>query len=89
VVFARIFDILQSAQGHVGVDKMGVALHKPVPLVVSWHGDRPGAKPLHGRKHLIRIALQDASEGVVSLLYLANDDGLQLATGILEVEVSL
>ena len=89
MVFAGILDVFQSAQGHIGVDEVGIALHEPIPFVVPGHGDGPGAKPVNGREHLIGITLQDSSESIVSLLDLANDDGLELATRVLEVEIGL
>lgn len=44
VVFARVFNVLESAQRHVGIDKMRITLHKSGPFVVTGHSNRPSAK---------------------------------------------
>jgi hypothetical protein len=89
VVFAWVLNVFESAQGHVGVDKVWIALYEPGPLVVPRHSDGASAKLFDRRVHLVCVALQDGCEGVVGLLYLANDNGLELAPRVLEVEISL
>jgi hypothetical protein len=74
VMFAWVLNVFESAQRHVGVDKVWITLHKPGPLVVSGHGNWAGAELLNGGVHLVCVALQDAREGVVRLLHLTHDN---------------
>ena len=88
-MFAGVFNFLESAQRHVGVDKVRITLDKLGPLVVAWHGNGPTAQFLDRRVHVVCIALQDVRKRVVRFLDLANDDRLELAPRVLEVEVRL
>jgi hypothetical protein len=73
-MFAWVLNVLESAQRHVGVNKVRVTLDKPGPLVVPRHGNGTSAKLFDGRVHLVRVALQDARERIVCLLHLADDN---------------
>jgi len=89
MMLARVLDILESAQRHVGVDKVRVALHELGPLMIARHGNGPAAKLLDSGVHLIGVALQDARKRVVRLLDLAHDNRLELASRVLKVEIRL
>ena len=68
---------------------MRVASHKSAPLKIARHSDWAIAESLNRAVLLIGIALQNAGQGVVGLLDFTNDDRLQFAARVLEVEVGL
>ena len=68
---------------------MWVASYKSAPLEIARHSDWATAKSLDRVVLLIGIALQNAGKGVVGLLDFTDDDRLQFATRVLEVEVGL
>lgn len=89
MVFPWVFNVFQSAQRHVRVDEVWIALDKSDPLVVPGHGNRTGTKLLDSRVYFVRIAFQDASERIIGFLDFANDNRLQFAPRVLEIEIGL
>ena len=79
MVFAGILDILQSAQWHVGVDKVRVASNEFAPFEVARHGNWAVTQFLYRVVLLVGIALEDAGERIVGFLDFANDNRLELA----------
>lgn len=74
--FARILDIRDLAYGQVGIHKVRIGHDESSPFKVLWHSDRTGAQTLDDFIVMVCLALEDTSKGVVSLLDLADDDGL-------------
>lgn len=68
---------------------MRVALNELGPLKVSGHTDGATAQFLDGRIRFVRISLQNVGESIVRFLNLADHNGLELAPGVLEVEIGL
>lgn len=82
MIFAGVLDVVEFAQGHVGVDKVRVAPHKLVPLEVAGHGNWAVTQSLDRAVLLVGVALQDAGEGIVGLLDFANDNRLEFAARV-------
>lgn len=74
VVLAGVFYILEMTQRKLGINKMRVVSNEAVPLQVSWNRDGSSPQLLHSIVSFIGIPLQDASQSIVSLLDLPNDD---------------
>lgn len=74
--FARILDIRDLAHGQIGVDKVRIGHDESSPLKVLWHSDWTGAQTLDEFIVMVCLALENTSKGIVSLLNLADDDGL-------------
>jgi hypothetical protein len=64
-------------------------LNKGRPLVILKHGDRAEAELVDSTICSIRLPLENPGVCIVRLLDLANDDGLQFPTRVLEVEICL
>ena len=89
VISARVGDILNAAQRHVGCDEVRVAADESGPLLILGHGNGTAAQTLDSLVGIVAFTLEDTSKSVVSLLNFANNDRLELAAGGFEVEVSL
>ena len=89
VVSARVGNVLDATKRHIGRNEMRVVGNERRPLLVFGHGDGAAAQTLNCLVSIITLALEDASKCVVSLLDLANNNRLELATGGFEVEVGL
>lgn len=85
----RIIDVLRGAHRQRGVDELVVAAHKVRPLAVLGHADGARTQLVDGAVRGVGLALEDRGVGVVCLLDLAYDDGLQLAARRLKVQVCL
>ena len=88
-MFTRVANVLESTQRQVRVDKMRIAPHESAPFLVSGHSNWASAELLDSGIHLVCFTLQDARECVVCFLDLADNDRLQFAPGVLEVEIGL
>jgi hypothetical protein len=88
-MFARVPNVLEPTQRQVRVDKVRIAPYKSAPFLVSGHSNWTSTEPLDSGVHLVGFALQDACECVVCFLDLTDDDRLQFAPGVLEVEIGL
>jgi hypothetical protein len=89
VVSAGVGDVLDATQRHVGRNEVGVVGDESGPLIILGHGDWTTAQALDSLVSIVTLALEDASKCVVSLLDLADDDGLELAARGFKVQVSL
>jgi hypothetical protein len=76
VMLAGVLNVFQLAQRHIWVDKVRVAFNELGPLEIPGHCNRTAAKPFYGRICLICVALQDAGERIVCLLYFTNNNRL-------------
>jgi hypothetical protein len=89
MVFSGVFDVFQSTQRHFRIHEVRIAFYESAPLKIARHCDRTIAQLFDGAVNFIRIALEDACQGIVSFLHLANYNGFELAAGVLEIEVGL
>lgn len=88
-MFTRVLNVLDASQGCSRIDKVRVMLNELGPLSILRHGNWSRTEPLNRVVGLISVALQDTGQRAVSLLDLANYDGLQFPAGALEIEVGL
>jgi hypothetical protein len=89
VVLARVGDVLDATQWHVRRNKVRVVADESRPLLVLGHGDWTTAEALYSLVGIVAFTLENARKSVVGLLNLTDDDGLELTTGSLKVEVGL
>lgn len=89
VMLARVFNILQPAERHVGVHKMSIVSHKSTPLMIPGHRYGARAQPLNSVVHLVGIALQDCRKRVVCFLDFSNDNGFKLPARVFKIQISL
>ncbi|RBQ70685.1 hypothetical protein VDGD_21507 [Verticillium dahliae] len=89
VILTGVVDLVGRPHRNLRVDKVVVLLDKVSPLGVLGHGNGADAELVDGVVRGVRLALENAGIGVVRLLDLADDDGLKLPAGRLQVEVRL
>ena len=89
MVSARVGDILDATQRHIGRNEVRVVGNKRRPFLVLGHGNRAAAQTLNCLVGIVALALEDASKRIVGFLNLTNNDRLKLAAGGFKVEISL
>lgn len=89
MVLARVVNLLWSSERHGRVHDSVLVGDEVNPFLVLGHGDGTFAKVANNVEVVLSLALQDTSIGVVSLLDLANHNGLEFAARAFEVEICL
>lgn len=89
MVLTRVVDLLWSSERHGRVHDSVLVGDEVNPFLVLGHGNGTFAKVANNVEVVLSLALQDTSIGVVSLLDLANHDGLEFAARAFEVEICL
>lgn len=89
MVAARVINVLEPSDGKRRVNKVWVRFDERVPFEVFLNRDGTSAKQFDSIVCIVTFASEDTCNGVESLLNLSNNDGFELASRVLEVEVCL
>jgi hypothetical protein len=89
VIASRVADVLCLSDWYIWIHKLVVFLDEEGPFVVLWHGDGSDAELFYRFISGIGLPLQDSGVRVVCFLDLADNDGLQLSSGGLQIQVRL
>lgn len=84
-----VVDLLGGPERNCRVDELVVVRHKMNPFLIPGHSDRAITKLFQHVISMISLALQDSSVGVVCFLDFAHNNGFELTTRALEVQVGL
>lgn len=89
VILSGVVDLLRGALGDVRIDQPVVLNDEVGPLVILGHGDGPDTQLVDGRVGRVGLPLENTGVGIVGLLDLADDDGLELSTRAFQITVCL
>ena len=89
MVFARVADVLHVPNRDPWVHKVVTLCNEMVPFMVLGHRHWARPKLIYSIIRRVCFPFEDAGVGIVSFLDLANDNGLELAAGVLKVQVCL
>lgn len=85
VIPAGVVDEIGRADLDVRIDELVILLHEGGPFMILRHSDRTNTEFLDSGVGGIGFPLKDTCVGIIRLLYLADNDRLQFATGIFKV----
>lgn len=89
MLLAGIVNLIGRAKRDGRINNLVLVGDEVNPFLVLGHGNGTVAQLADEAKRIFSFALQDAGVGVVRLLDFADDNGLKLAAGALEVEIGL
>jgi hypothetical protein len=89
IIPAGIINVLGKSDRKFGVDEVLIILNKLVPLMVFWHCNRSSPQLLNCIVSPICLPSEDASIGIIGLLDLANNDGLEFSSRRFKIQIGL
>lgn len=89
MVLARVVNLVGGTQRHSGIDDLILMSDEVDPFLVLGHSNGTFTELAHEVHCVLGLSLENASVGIVGLLDLADDNGLQLPARAFKVEVGL
>lgn len=89
MILARVLETLHAAQRESRIDESRIVLDKDRPFMIPGHGQRSITKTVDGIVGVLGFTSQNAGQGVVRLLDLADYNRLQFPSRAFEVKVCL
>lgn len=89
MIFARVGDILHVSERNSWIDYVVGLGDERIPLMILGHRNRPHTELFDGVVSLVGFPFENAGIRIVGFLDLANNNGLEFAPRVLQIEVCL